>query len=230
MSISLREWVFASRSEDDTSWRSFPTPARTVPQEQRVATNISDATLLEQLRGGNDAVAADAFSVLFLRHTPVMFVASRRGACGGDIAQADDAVQAVMIRIWEKRKELPPIDDLQGYLVRAVGRECSDRRRSSMRTATRDAHGGAVGAVETKTPERVVIEEELLLALRQAIQKLPGRMGDLFRAWYSSGASYEAVAKTFDVAPQAVARARLRAIAYLREDPTLAPFWSSSKD
>jgi RNA polymerase sigma-70 factor (ECF subfamily) len=193
-------------------------PAPVAPAE------LSDAVLLQQLRGSEESAARMAFSTLFLRHTPQMFAAVLRGGGAGDPASAEDAVQAVMIRVWERRRDLPPIDNLGPYLIRAAARERLAMRRSEQRTTAREI---AVAEDDAVVPgggsgEAALLEEELRSVLRDAIDALPGRTGSLFRAWYTSHATYDSVARQLGVSTQAIVQARLRAIAKLRENPRLA--------
>lgn len=195
---------------------------RVVSPSPASANGVPDQLLLERLRMGSLAEAREAFEALYRRHTPTLFAATLHRGGNGDVARTEDAVQAVMIRVWERRAELPEIEDVQGYLIRATARQCLDAQRTVARAHVRDAT-----ALTMLTPEGIGADEQMVADERStliinAVMRLPGRTGELFRAWWLSDESSEAVAARFGVSVKALYQARLRAIAQLRNDPTLA--------
>jgi RNA polymerase sigma-70 factor (ECF subfamily) len=223
----LAETLWASAPDEEATplFRAAGRITRQSAERLTAAANVPDRVLLDELRSGDDRAARDAFATLFRRHTPIMFAAAMRGPCADARAAAEDAVQAVMWRLWERRTELPEINDVRAYLIRATSRECSDVRRAAAREAAR--HTVADEDRETRdvtATDEWIAENELRVALLQAVAALPGRMGELFRAWWQGGATYDEIAKRFGVSAKAVDQARLRAIARLRADPGLARF------
>ncbi|RYF83633.1 MAG: RNA polymerase sigma factor, partial [Chitinophagaceae bacterium] len=53
--------------------------------------------------------------------------------------EAQDIVQVVMIKMWEKRTELTALDNLKAYLMRAIKNECLNKMRQLEMSATHQA-------------------------------------------------------------------------------------------
>jgi len=226
IAATLAEILWAGASDEGWSNASHGGRGRSVfDRETPEPSAPPDQTLLAQLRGEDVMLARTAFAALFRRHTPMVFAAALRGPCQRDVGAAEDAVQTVMLRVWERRTTLPAIVDVGAYLVRAVAHANADRRRSETRGAARDAKAAQEYVTEgSASIDDLMMEDELRAALTKAIGALPGRMGILFRAWWYGGGTYQDVASRFQVSTKAVDQARSWAVQRLRADPSLAPF------
>jgi RNA polymerase sigma-70 factor (ECF subfamily) len=138
-------------------------------------TSKTRPTLLEQLRGGSDALAWDEF---FQRYWPMIYAYARRRGCSEHTAE--EIVQEVMLKVFSKR-DLFQYDpsrgrfrDWLGTVVRHQVAEYFRRPAQRIRPSAPSGNGHAdEPSSPTPTPEQVwesAFENSLLLALLDAVR------------------------------------------------------------
>jgi RNA polymerase sigma-70 factor (ECF subfamily) len=134
----------------------------------------------------------------------------------GDRDAGKDVAQTAIIRLWQRRVEWRA-GSVRAYLIRLTRNLClDDARRNDVRTrlshAVRDALSPA-----SPTPADTLDEEELRLAVDQAIQALPPRRREVFILAYLQGLSYNEIAETLGISPSTVSNQLVAAVKELRE-------------
>jgi RNA polymerase sigma-70 factor, ECF subfamily len=191
--------------------------AALVPSTMRRHAHPTDLALVRATADGDTA----AFEALVRRHRPrlVRFAASRSG---GDVAQAEDAVQDALVRAHRAilAGKLPA--DPEAWLFAIVRNRCFDLRRAARPTAelSEELDAGAPSALEV-----VEHAERLALAL-DAVGRLPRAQRAALVGRELEGRSYEELAvrqaTTVGAIKSLLHRAR-HALAHGASLPALAP-------
>ena len=89
---------------------------------------MQEKTLFEEIRNGN----IEMFGILFKKYFGSMCVIAKSFI--SDTQAAEDIVQDIFIRLWEKRREYEEIPNLQVFLYVLVKNRCMDFLRSKKNT------------------------------------------------------------------------------------------------
>lgn len=165
----------------------------------------SSATLMARVAGGD----ARAFTLLVDDlYGPALRVAVR---VAGDRAEAEDALQAALTRLWTEAARFDPAKgSVGGWFRRIVVNQCLDRRRRIKAVAPMDAAAG----IASDLPDPFASAEANARARRvdAAMAQLNPRQRAAITLFHGEGASMAEVAAALDTTPKAVegllARAR----------------------
>lgn len=134
-----------------------------------------------------------------------------------DLDEAEDVVQDVLLKVWERRTEWTPTDRLQGFLYRITRNEALNRRRAR-RTRTRVLdRASKMWKRESRSPADALDDSTLARRVQGAIDELPPRRREIFTLARFHGRSYREIAEILDISPQTVANQMSSALAQLRE-------------
>ena len=133
-------------------------------------------------------------------------------------SMAEEAVQSVFCRIWERRDQLQVHTSLKAYLFRSVHHECMDalRHRKTVqihrswlqRNGEPLMRGDAAGKVEF---------EELENRLRDALEELPDQCRTIFRLSRFGDLKYREIAEQLGLSVKTVEAQMAKALKRLRE-------------
>jgi len=129
---------------------------------------------------------------------------------------AEDAVQDAFVSLWERRAGWQSSDSLRGLLYSIVRNQTlNEQRRRSVRVRWLAGERRArVGF--NPTPLDWLEEDELAVAVRQAIEALPARRREVFALARYHGLSYREIAATMGISSQTVANQMSAAMDELR--------------
>jgi RNA polymerase sigma-70 factor (ECF subfamily) len=165
------------------------------------ATPIESA-LVARVRAGDAA----AFETLFRRYYDRLYRFAY-GFVSGRQDVAEEVVQHVFVRIWERRSEWVVVGTVQSYLYGAVRNEAMALLRHERVV---DAHAAAVRAAEAASPEHVSRADEHLEhaevqdALREAIAQLPERTREAFVLHRQHHLTYAEIAAAMQISIKGV--------------------------
>ncbi|MEM9142729.1 MAG: RNA polymerase sigma-70 factor [Bacteroidota bacterium] len=132
-----------------------------------------------------------------------------------DRGVAEDIVQNVFIRTWERRKNLNPSYSLKSFLYKAAYNEFIDqyRKRKSVM---------AIEKIYIQELDRTVTRddaffEKLVVRLQQEIQNLPPTCKDIFLMSKREGLSNMEIAEYLDVSKKTIEYHMTRAFSILRK-------------
>lgn len=135
--------------------------------------NYADARLIEGMRKSDDF----AFNELHKRYRSLLLIEARK--LTGDYYTAEDLVQELFLKIWEKRSKLTPIENVVAYLARSLRYLFIDNARKSKSydekhlPLSADIEAGYHIIDESK-------QDELLIeSLKKNIEKLPASMREM---------------------------------------------------
>ncbi|MGB3548966.1 MAG: RNA polymerase sigma-70 factor [Saprospiraceae bacterium] len=172
--------------------------------------NVSDEQLFAALSGG-DPTALDE---LFRRHYADLCRVAYRLLQDG--AAAEDVVQELFLRLWEKRESARPVSGVGAYLRRAVRNRSLNYLRDRKRIPTDDTEppdtGG--GADTTLQP---LLAAELQQRVDEAINRLPERCRLIYVLSRFEDLTHREIAEQLELSPKTVENQMGRAYKMLRE-------------
>jgi len=159
-------------------------------------TEVPDDALLVLYARGDESAAR----VLTLRLTPVVMAHAYRLL--GNHAEAEDVAQEAMLRLWRIAPEWRQGEaKVTTWLYRVVANLCTDRLRK--------AKGVALEAVPEPEDKAASVEEDLqnrhrLLALNNALAKLPDRQREAVVLRHLEGLGNSEIAEIMEISTEAV--------------------------
>ena len=163
-----------------------------------------------------DSPDAAPFASVVQDHIGWVYACARRHL--GDASLADDAVQAVFMALWQKRKHLAAnAKPIGGWLLRATRYACNDLRKINRRRDHHERKAAAMRREETRSSDEATESKtEQLLALDAAMQKLSTAERDILVARFFQSHTAGAVAQQWQISEAAAEKRISRAVAKLR--------------
>ncbi|MEO6720394.1 MAG: RNA polymerase sigma-70 factor [Ferruginibacter sp.] len=126
---------------------------------------------------------------------------------------AEEIVNDVMVKIWEKRTAINEIDNLETYLFVAV-------RNHSLNYLNKYSHyhvaiepeSGLAEVINFNDPEKEMEWKEIYFKLNMAIEQLPDQCRTVFKLIKEEGFKYKQVAEILGISPRTVETQLFRAI------------------
>ena len=118
---------------------------------------------------------------------------------------AEEIVQDVFIKIWEKRERISTLENLTGYLYTVTKNlSCSYLRKyNGSRHINIDEFTLPYFKIDV-SPEELMITNEMLQKINQAINDLPPRCRVIFKLVKEDGLKYKEVAGLLDISLKTV--------------------------
>lgn len=169
-----------------------------------------DRCCIERIRGGD----AEAFGAVFRALYPSLCSLVARRVGSPEIAE--ELVQDVLVRVWERRAELDPGRSLTRYLYRAAKNRALNhlkhrvfvgRSQELLRMGPRPLQ---------PTPEDQVRYNELLDATEEAIEQLPDRCREIFLLSRQGDLRYLEISRLLGISVKTVETQMGRALKALR--------------
>ena len=132
-----------------------------------------------------------------------------------DKYQAEDIVQNVFIRTWEKRKNLKPNFALKGFLYKSVHNEFIDQYRK--RKAVTALEKKYIEELERFVEKDDIFFEKLLSIVHREIQNLPPKCKKIFLMSKQQGFSNLEIAEHLNVSIKTIEYHITKAFAILRQ-------------
>lgn len=160
----------------------------------------------------------ESFKVLFNTLYPRLIAYSLK-YIKDDIA-AEEIVGDCLVTLWEKRKDLSHVDNINSYLYTMVKNASFDYLAKSKQTVSfnQDKHDSALKI------DHDVIEEEVHAMLYNALDKLPSKCRKVFELSCLKGLKYKDIANDLNISINTVKSQRARAIELLKKELKNNPF------
>jgi RNA polymerase sigma-70 factor (family 1) len=166
--------------------------------------------LFEKIRAGNEK----AFEALFRHYYPQLcFYATQ---ILKNPSAAEEIVQELFVRLWEKRKETEIEISLKNYLFRAAKNHCLNfikhnqiRNEYSQKVLAESEPYSAENEFESQT--------ELFRKIEESISALPEKRQEIFRLSRQEGLKYREIAEKMNISIKTVETQMGLAIKILRE-------------
>lgn len=165
---------------------------------------------VDKIRAGNRA----AFAALFRAYyRPLVSIVRARI---DSKHAAEELVQDIFVRVWERRETLDPERPIDRYLLRAAKNSALDHLRHRKVTERVQGRLAADPAPRPPSPEDRVRSRELSVAARRIIDRLPERTREAFVLSREAGLSHMEIADLMDVSLKTVEKQIGRALRALR--------------
>lgn len=159
----------------------------------------------------------EAFRKLFdLFYIPMV---QRAAFYVGDIAAAEDIVQETFTRIWDNRRKLQAVNNIESYIVRWVRNDCLNHiKHRTVADRYLQKYMTAEVAMQDADPEPYVI------AIRNLLEQLPEKRRRVLEMSVFDSLSYPEIAAELDVSVNTVKDHIKKAYAFLREQSDSIPY------
>jgi RNA polymerase sigma-70 factor (ECF subfamily) len=179
---------------------------RAAPASPAELRRLADGELIALARDGRP----DAFEAIYDRHSAVAYSLAYR-ICGRR-ADAEDAVQAAFLSLWQSRDRFDQSrGELRSWLLGIVHNSAIDRlRRTGMHERRRASATGIEERLEA--PERTDEEaqaREQAAEVRQALGALPDEQRQVIELAYFDGLTHTQIAATLNL-PVGTVKGRMR--------------------
>lgn len=113
-------------------------------------------------------------------------------------AEAQDAVQEVLLKLWQQGDALQKIDNLEAWAMRITKNWCLDKLRSKHRR-TEDLDQVPVQTDGAPSPQQKLEKKETYKKVHQLIQKLPEKQMMVVQLRDIEGMTYKEIEQTIDM-------------------------------
>lgn len=159
---------------------------------------IDENILISRLRLGDQT----AFELLFRFYYPGLVVFASQITLDKD--EATEIVQDFFVRVWEKRSAIKESDSLKAYFFSSVkNRSLNFLKRSEIHTKTLEQLRDLTDDSALYEPD-IFIESELQQKIKEAIEKLPPRCGEIFVMSRFQGLTNDEIATKLDISKRTV--------------------------
>ena len=173
--------------------------------------DLNNIEFLKKLKKGNQ----EAYSYLVDKYHHELCVYA--GSLSRDMYLAEDIVQNVFLKLWEKRDKLNTKFSIKGFLYRSVYNEFIDQYRKKSNLAIVEEHYNnklkAIASEETSNETA-----NLIALVKKEIQNLPTKCKQMFLLSKQQGLTNVEIAQYLNITTKAVERQMSRAFSTIRKN------------
>lgn len=163
-----------------------------------ITAHTDEKDLLLRLQGGDHA----AFEKLYHRYSrPLLAKLDRKVS---EEYHADDILQDLFIKIWERRGQIDPEQPFGGYLYRIAQRMVTDHYRKQARNTVFYKQVRQDSSETANYTDEELDGRETKKILEQAISLLPAQQQRAFSLCKIEGKSYKEAAALMSISPETV--------------------------
>lgn len=133
---------------------------------------------------------------------------------------AEDIVQKLFIKLWEKRNELGGINHVKAYLYQSVYNTCINELKVIKRKGTHSSITEQMNLKATDDASEKLRSEELLLKIDTAIERLPKKCGEVFKLSRTKEMTYKEISEQLNISIKTVENHMGKALKLMREELT----------
>lgn len=130
----------------------------------------------------------------------------------GNTEEAEDVVQEIFMKLWDKREQLATIKTVKAYLYKAVRNNCLTRIRDAKPTTSLEM----VAPDQLLSDEEVEERSEMEARIWKMIDELPERRRHIFLMAKRDGLSYKEIAAQTGLTVKTIENHVFRAMQSLR--------------
>lgn len=170
-----------------------------------------DKELYLRLKEGDER----AFKVLFQKYYSAMCHFARQFL--NDSEMAEETVQDMFVRIWEKRSTLNIESSVKHYFFRSVRNHCLNQIQHQK---IRQQYANMVKetSYQEVNPEQYYVEVDLLQRIEKSIDSLPVKRQEIFRLSREQGLKYKEIAEELNISVKTVEAQMGLALKHLRDE------------
>lgn len=133
-------------------------------------------------------------------------------------ALAEEVVSDVFLKVWKQRKRLETISNVKSYLLVAVKRQSLNYMRTTRYTPLFAHDLEQLTIIDGRTPENILLSDEMLEVVSQSIQNLPEKCRLVFKLVKEEKLKYKEVAELLNISEKTVDMHIGKALKRIRED------------
>ncbi|MGV3765540.1 MAG: RNA polymerase sigma factor [Chitinophagaceae bacterium] len=169
----------------------------------------SEQELLLRMAEGD----ADAFRAMYdMYYTRLCFFAA---SYTGDLAEAEDLVQELFIRLWRKRTDLPQVSHVKTYLYTSARNAAFDFLKSKKRQHLRQETLELADQWEA-LEETALVREEVLQQVIAELEALPDKYKTVLKLLFIEGKTYAEISALLNLPQATIRKQKERAVALLQ--------------
>lgn len=180
--------------------------------EENIQALHNDNNILERLRNDD----RQALELLFKTHYAPLCRFAKNILKDKD--QAEDMVQEVFLKIWDKRNELKVSSSLKAYLFMAVKNHCLNTLKLNERKNWLDEDMENDTLLSNNEVESKLNAKQLNEKIQQAIELLPEKCKLTFQLSRHEEMSYKEIAELMNVSVKTVENQMCKALSFLRKN------------
>lgn len=145
-----------------------------------------------------------------------------------NVAEAEDVVQEVLIRLWNQKEELKKINNLEAWSLRLTRNLSIDKLRSKHRKPE-SLDGNYHLPDQGQTPQQIVESRDTMNFIRQLIQQLPEKQRLVIQLRDIEGMSYKEIGDILNISMNQVKVNLFRARKQLKHQLSLMDIGSEKR-
>ena len=120
-----------------------------------------------------------------------------------NVQEAEDIVQDVMVRVWQKREEWALWQSVEAYCMTATRNSCLDRIRRKKLISVQEEKALHVSSTD-KDPYEHMLNKEILTQIRKCVDSLPENQQQVVHLREIEGFSYNEIAALLNMSLEQV--------------------------
>ena len=159
--------------------------------------NLFEQILFEKLAEGDQSAFTTVFKAYYKDLVQFAFTFTK------DADNAEEAVQEVFVRLWEKHSELKLHGSLKSYLLKSAQNYCLDEIR---RRNIREQFAGEMElqSLYVNDTEEYILYSDLLNQIDRLLEQMPEEVAQTFRMNRFDGLKYQEIASQLNVSLRTV--------------------------
>jgi RNA polymerase sigma-70 factor (ECF subfamily) len=153
---------------------------------------------------------------LFDEHFHKLVLSSLRFV--NDYSQAEDIVQDVFVKVWQNIDQVRHVEDLKGYLFKAVRNSSMNFLRHIKIRQKFVAESEVISSSAEKSQEEIITTEETNTRIHKAVNKLPDNWKEAFVFSKYDKLKYHEIALKMDISQKTVEKYISKALQFLQKE------------
>ena len=137
-----------------------------------------------------------------------------------DDAEAEDAVQEVFIKLWNKRKDMKTINNIEAFSMRMTKNWCLDRIKAKKPMYVDDYSKGFDNQVSVAVPDKILENSDKVNLVYEVMSRLPEQQRMIIQLRDIEGYEYKEIAEVLEINETAIRVNLSRARNKIRETLT----------
>lgn len=172
--------------------------------------NLSDPDLIKAIRDGNAEVFRRVFDSCYDGLCRYAFTMLK------DFDQAEDLVQSIMVKLWERRESLEIKTSVRSYLFRAVYNQCLNQLEHNTIKKKYDVGVQRIPGLDEQQPD--VFPQELEDRIKKAVDSLPQQCRLIFMMSRYEDMRYSEIAEKLDISVNTIQNQICKALKILKDE------------
>lgn len=173
-------------------------------------TNLSEQEIIKAIREGNTETFRQVFDACYETLCQYAFTILKNAE------EAEDIVQFMFLKLWDKRETLDIKKTVRSYLFRSVYHRCINHLEHKTIVRNHQRNSKSIPALHTQQPE--VFPDELEESVRRAIDRLPPKCRTIFILSRYEELTYAEIAKRLNISVNTIQNQICKALRILREE------------